>query len=298
MKKIVLAMLTLVLYASAEVISVVPYIGYINYDANIKKSIKNSSKLGGIYTNIGTLNYLLEFNYSYLNTEYKTQITDINLEQNDFTLNYASYNPSFMYKFGVHYTNTNDIVLGNAIVLVGSVGGYTYKWYDKYSYGLDMYYSFYKNGRDEQTKLFDANFNYIKGSFTNIIQFSPYFSYFDSISINTSNLIYINLDYQYAFNYVQKNYLSVNIGDTFYYKSFFLDVSGYKGEMRSGVKNGGLAVYNSLNLMKYGAMLKVGYYLTPAFVANVSYSTNLYQEYSLNEDTLNSIAVASLSYRF
>ncbi len=298
MKKIVIILFLIVNSSFAEVVSVIPYVGYMSYNKDVKKSLKDKSVIDGIYANVGTLSYLLEFNYSHLDTTYKSEVTDINLNQNDFTLNYSQYGPRAMYKLGVHYTDTNDIVLGNALVIIASVGGYTYKGYDKYSYGVNMYYSLYKNGRDENQALFDSNGNYILGSSTSILQLSPYFSYFNSISINSSNLVYARVDYQYAFNYIQQNYLTFSLGDTYYYKSFFVDMNGYKGEMRSGIKNSGISLYNSLNLMKYGLALKLGYYLTPALVASVSYSTNVYQEYSLTKDTRNSIGVASLNYRF
>ncbi len=298
MKKIFIILFLVVNSLFAEVVSVIPYFGYMSYSQDVNKSLKDSSVIDGIYANVGTLSYLLEFNYSHLDTTYKSEITDVNLNQNDFTLNYSQYGTSSMYKLGVHYTDTNDIVLGNALVIIGSLGGYTYKVYDKYSYGVDMYYSLYKDGRDENQALFDANGNYIFGSLTSIMQLSPYFSYFDSISINSSNLVYARVDYQYAFDYVEQNYFTLSLGDTYYYKSFFVDINGYKGKMRSGIKNGGISLYNSLNLMKYGLALKLGYYLSPVLVVNLSYSTNVYQEYSLEKDTRNSIGVTSLNYRF
>jgi len=292
LKKIIFSIIFLASNIVADIVSVVPYVGYVSYDKDRNKSLKNSSTLGGIYTNIGNLSYIAEFNYAYINTEYKTEVTDINLNQHDFTFNYASYKTNYMYKVGIHYTYTNDIILNDGVVAIISLGGYQYSGYDKYRYGVDGFYSFYLKGRSENDA-YD-----VRSTPISVIQLSPYFSFFKSISINASNLISFCVNYQYAFNYIQQDYLSYELSDTFYYKSFFVNLSGYNGEMRSGVKQGGLAVYNSLDLMKYGVKVKLGYYLTPALVANLSYSANSYQEYSLSEDTFNSITVASLNYRF
>jgi len=77
-----------------------------------------------------------------------------------------------------------------------------------------------------------------------------------------------------------------------------VSLSAYNGEMRSGVTKGGMSVYNTLDLMQYGREIKLGYYLTPALVTDISYSQNVFEEYSLTQETQNSIALASLNYRF
>jgi len=292
MKKIILGLGLLSMQLIADVVSVVPYVGYMDYNKDVNQSLKESSILGGLYANVGNLNYLLELNYGYMDTKYKSSVTSEHLKQHDVTLSYSYYKPSYMMKLGAHYISTNDVVLGDGIVGITSLGGYTYSGYDKYSYGVDGYFSYYKEGRGE-----DSNLSVVAKP-VKIGQISPYFSFFKSISLNASNLLSLVVNYEYAPDYVQKSYLSFELSDTFYYRSFFMTLSAYTGEMRSGVKKGGMSVFNTLDLMKYGREVKLGYYLTPALVADISYSENIYEEYSLTQETRNAIAVMSLSYRF
>ena len=68
--------------------------------------------------------------------------------------------------------------------------------------------------------------------------------------------------------------------------------------MRSGVKDGGNSVVNTLDLQKYGAKVGFGYYFTKDVIFSLSYSINDYIEYSLTKEALYDVAVAKLSYRF
>ncbi len=299
MKKIIFLLIFIKISLLAELTTILPFVGNISYSDKASESLKKTSRLAGIYVSTGNYSYLLEGSYSSIQTNYKSAAETGNTEelsdliQDEIYLSYSKYDESMMYKFGAHYISTNDVVLNDAIVAIFGFGGYKYIGYDKYSYGVNGYYSFYKNGRKE-TDSIDIT------STTNIgiVQISPYFSYFNSISYTMSNLISLEFNYQNAPNYNQKEYISYSISNTFYYKSFFTELSAYNGEMRSGVKAGGNTVINTLDLQKYGAKIALGYYLSKDLIFNISYSINDYIEYSLIDEALYDIAVAKLSYRF
>ncbi len=298
MKKIILGLVVSLISLFADVARVVPYVGNISYSDNVNESYKESSSLLGVYANVGNLSYLLEGSYGYIDTTYKKASqtgleTEIpNLTQHDISLAYSSYYANFMFKLGGHYIATNDLILDDGVVAIVSLGGYNYVDYDKYSYGLNFYYSYYNKGRNENSDITDAS------SQIGIIQYSPYFSYFKSISYTMSNFVSLEFNYQTTEDYIQKEYYSYGISDTFYYKSLFIELSGYLGEMRSGVKDGGMSVFNSLDLQKNGVKSKLGYYLSKDFIVDLSYAQNTYVEYALIDEAKNEIYTASVNYRF
>ena len=284
--------LILTLTLQAEVITITPFAGFIDYSDDAKESIKSHSYLGGFYSSIGTLEYLGELAYSYVDTTYKESLALENLKQHDVTLSYGAYDLDGMYKVGLHYTYTNDLILNDGITAIASLGGYHFFGYSKLSYGVQGYYSLYPKGRDE-TQAYNTPFKAVS-----VLQSSVYLSYYHPLSYESSNTLSLQLDYQYAPNYVQQNYLSYTLSDSFYYHGAYATLSAYFGEMRSGVKDGGFTVYNSLDLHKSGLHAKIGYYFTPASRLGLSYSSMVYQEYFLTQDTRTQVGLLDYSYRF
>jgi len=288
LKKILLGTVLVASAMFAKVSTIVPYAGYINYDNNQQKSIKDSAKFGGLYVSKGDLSYLLEFSYTYLDIKYKdSSISD--LKQHDVFLAYSKYYPKFMIKGGIHYINNNDnIDLGGGETAIFAIGGYNWFGYNKLSYGLETYYSYYSDGKDENNLQKNVG----------VAQITPYISYSKAININTRNIISLKVNYIYAKDYMKKNYTSFEVSDTLYYKKFYASVKYYDGEMRSGVKDGGMNVYNTLDLMKNGGGVKLGYYIKPRLTMDVSYDINNFKEHNLVTDGGNSVAVLSLSYSY
>ncbi|MBA1438595.1 MAG: hypothetical protein FAF05_06365 [Epsilonproteobacteria bacterium] len=291
MKKIILYTALSVASLFADVTTVLPFAGAIKYDADKAKSIKDRSSLYGVYANIGDLSYLLELSYTRFTAKYKTntpygKIED--LQQDDITLAYAQYFKNFMLRGGVHYINTNDIFLDNGIIVFAGVGGYNYVNYDKYSYGIESYYSSYKDGMD------DAD---VKKSIS-IMQFTPYFSAYNVLGTNWGNLFSLKLNYQMTGDYTKDSYISYEASETLYYKSLFFVIKGYAGEMKTGVKDGGLTVMNTLDLMKNGYGFGVGYYLIPSGTLSLNYELNNYREYKMQEDGMSAVASFSFAYKF
>lgn len=289
MKKIILATTLIAGSLLAEVVTVFPYTGKINYDKSQQKSVKDYSTIYGLYTSVRTLKYLIELDYSKFITKYKVSPTPIaNLNQDDMTVAYGYYFPRFMLRAGAHYINTNDAQLGDGIVGFASVNGYNFVGYDKYSYGLEGYYSLYKKGHDE---------NYVAKSIA-ITQITPYFTAYNALSVDWGNSFTVKANYQIASDYVKKSYFSYDVSDTVFYKSFFFVLRGYGGEMRTGVKDGGFTVANTLDLMKTGYGTKIAYHFTKKALLSLSYDINNYREYGKTQDGSNSVAVASFSYEF
>ena len=286
-------MVTTILATSlaADVITVLPYAGYIDYDKENTKTVKERSTLFGLHTSIGALSYLLEFEYMKFNTVYKTDTVygDIDdLNQDDISLAYGYYFSNIMLRGGAHYINTNDILLGDGVIGFATLGGYNFVGYDKYSYGLEGYYSYYKKGHDEK---------FVRKSI-GITQLTPYVSAYNTWSEHWGNLISLKLNYQVAKDYIQDSYLSYEFSDTLYYRSLFLTLRGYTGEMRSGIIDSGFTVANTLDLIKNGYGGKVGYSFTPTAVLSVGYDVNNFREYGAVEDGNNAVAIASFSYGF
>jgi hypothetical protein len=287
MKKIILGSLLAVSSVMSDVVTLLPYMVNINYDNDINKSAKKDGVINGIYTSVGDLNYLIEFNYSLTDIKYK-DITIRDLKQDDFTVTYAKYYRYYMLKGGIHHINTTDIDLGDANILIGAVGGYHWKGYDKYSYGLEGYYSNYKNGYDENDILKSIN----------VIQVTPYYIFSKAININTRNIIKFKVNHVIAPDYTIKNYTSYEIEDTLYYQKFFTTIKAYGGEMKTGVKDNGNTIYNTKDLLKDGYSIKLGYNIHSNLSVSASYAINNFEENGQTGETSNNSMVTTLTYNF
>jgi len=287
MKKITLGIALCATVLLADVATVLPYGGTIDYGNDAGKSAKNRATLLGVHATVGDLNYLVEFDYAHIGTTYKNStITD--LSQNDITLVYGKYYKNFMFRVGAHYISTNDPQLDNGIVGIMSLGGYKIYGYDKLSYGLEGYYSYYNKGQDELGNRKSIG----------IIQLTPYVSFYKSINANWGNTFVAKGNYQKYRDYVDSSSNSYEVSDTIFYKSLFTTLKYFGGEMRTGVKDSGMTVFNTLDLYKSGYDFKVGYTISPALVVSVSYGKNHYIEYGFTDENTNSVAIASLSYKF
>jgi hypothetical protein len=302
MKKVIFGLLLLAGSIMADVTTILPYIGQITYDSNSAKSAKNRANIYGVHASRGDLSYLVQVDISHISTLYKnadfTQLSksnkkfkDVNstqLSQNDITLSYAKYYTNFMFKLGNHYISSNDEELGDGNVLMASTTAYTYLGSNKVTAGVEGYYSHYNKGHDE---------NYTAKPIT-IFQVTPFVSFYYSINENWGNTLILKVNYQTTTDYLDKNYLSNELSDTIYYRSLFVTLGTYTGTMRTGVKDEGLTVFNTLDLMKVGYNMSVGYYLAKNAVISLRYEQNLYREYGFAQDGVRSFGMASFSYSF
>ncbi len=287
MKKIIIGSFIAANALFGQVTTLLPYFGTMDYANDPAKSTKDSSKFYGIYGSTGDLDYLLETNIGYLRTEFK-DATKEDLKQYDLSLAYSRYYKHFMYKVGIHHTNTTDKDLGDGNTFMLALGGYKWVGYDKYSYGVEGYYSYYKDGHtdtgvESSIKLYQA---------------TPYFQVSKAINTNTRNVFDIKVNFAHADQYTTKDHTSFEVIDTLYYKKAYLMLKGYGGEMISGVKDSGMTVYNTIDLMKKGFEAKAGYYFKSNMIGSISYGKNYYREYRQTEDTTNSVLLATFSYSF
>ncbi|HIP20237.1 MAG TPA: hypothetical protein EYG70_03845, partial [Sulfurimonas sp.] len=254
MKKLLLATALVAFTLNAEVVSLLPYGGSLSYDTDSTKSIKDTATLYGAHATVGTLKYLVEVDYLKTDITYKdTTLGELN--QDDISFAYGRYFENFILRAGVHYINTNDPLLGNGYVGFATIGGYNYVGYDKYSYGIEAYYSSYENN-------------------VSLTQFTPYFTAYKAININWGNTLVLKANYQLTPDYEQSSYLSYDVSDTICYKSIYLTLRAYGGEMATGVKDSGFTVINTVDLMQTGYGAKFGYYFTPSAILSLSYDVN------------------------
>ncbi len=287
MKRIILGSLVVASSLIGDTVTLLPYTGMIDYDSDATKSAKKDGTINGIYASVGNLSYLLEVDYTATDIKYKDANT-ANLKQDDFTVTYAKYYKDYMLKGGIHHISTTDTDLGDANILIGAIGGYHWNGYDKYSYGLEGYYSNYKDGHDENEIAKDIE----------IMQFTPYYSFSKAININTRNIIKFKINHIIANDYATKNYTSYEIADTLYYKKFFTTIKAYGGKMKTGVKDNGNTVYNSKDLLKDGYSIKLGYNIQTNLSISASYAINNFEEYGQTDETSNNVTVATLTYSF
>ena len=283
----------------ADVNTVTPYLGSISYDNSSAKSLKDDAKFAGFYSSSGNLDHLWEFSYNYLDISYKDTLNIDNLKQHDLTLIYNAYQERYMYKIGGHYISNNEDIsfrdLGSGFVGIVGVAGYTWFEKNKLTYGLDAYFSFYKDAHNDLNLLNTQN--------VNVAQATPYLSYNSIVSTESSNTIMLKANIISASDYIDSNYFSFEISDTFFYNKFYATLKYIGGKMKSAVTDSGFIVFNTKDLMKdsYGA--KLGYTFQPNISADISYTINNYEEYNaatlqLLPEGSRSIAVFSFNYTF
>jgi hypothetical protein len=281
--KFILLVLISVLSLHAEVVSIVPYSGVLNYDSN---SIKSSGTINGVYVNSGTLSYLTEFSYTSTDVKYK-QSTD-NLVQDEFTFIYNRYFKTHALKIGLHTNSTTDTTLENGSTFI--LGMKKWKWYgySKFTYGLDYYSTFYGNGEN-----LDGN----KTKVT-VTQFTPYFSYYKPYRKFTS-LISGKVNFETINAYTNDtSYTSYELKDKFFYKKGYLELGYFGGKLRTGIKDGGMTVYNSKDIITQALSAKVGYYINTKLNTSLSYTSSTYDEYKNADDLTSSAIVMTLSYTY
>lgn len=288
MKKIITSYLILfsTIYAKSF-FTILPHYVKINYDNDSSKSLKKEGTIIGSYFSMGNWSYLLEFDYSKTDISFKDSTIDT-LHQNDLTLTYAKYYRLFMLSGGIHHINTSDTDLGDGDTYILGLGGYIFSGYDKYSYGIEGYYTKFNDAHDE---------NYIAKSI-DAIQYSPYFRISKAININTRNNLNLKANYINIDAYNTKNYTSYEIENILYYKKFYTSIKAYIGEMKTGVSNSGFSVTNSKYLVKNGYSIKLGYYILPNLSFGSSYSINTTQEVDMVDKATNSIFVTTIAYSF
>lgn len=268
----------------AEVVTVAPYSGVLSYDNN---SSKNSGTINGFYASSGTLNYLMEFSYAATDIKYKYATT--NLTQDEFTFVYNRYWKSHALKVGIHTNSTTDKSLQNGITLI--LGGSKWKWYgySKLTYGLDYYTTEYANGQDLEDNNVSVRVN----------QLSPYISYYKPFSLNTKTFTSLKINLENINAYTSdKSYRSYELKNTIYYKKAYLELGVFGGKFRTGIKDNGMTVYNSKDIIKKSLSAKIGYYINTKLNTSLAYSSSTYDEYEHNSENTNTAVVISASYRF
>ena len=299
MKYLLLLSLLLQIYLQAEVVNITPYTGMMQYDTDNNKSLKESSHFGGLYISVGTLDYLLEAAYNYTTIKYKDSNTIANLKQHDIYLKYGAYYKNFSWKLGLHAIQNSEQEiyrdLGSGYVGIVNVDGYNYFSQSKITYGFDAYYSLYTKAHNDV----DRNSTQAIA----IVQVTPHLIYGQTLNSEMSNTTLLQANLQLAKEYQKSTYFSYEIEDTLYYNSLYAMFKYMGGEMKSGVLNGGMVVYNTKDLLQDSYSLKLGYYFTPNFTMDVMFGLQSYQEYDavnlkLLDKGSSMSSIVSMSYSF
>jgi len=299
LKKIVIASLVSLTYLSADVLTLIPYIGAIKYDNSLTKSFKDNASFLGLETSIGDNGYLLEVAYRYTTINYKESLNLQNLKQHDLSMVYNAKYSSYALKLGAHYINNNEATsfkdLGSGYIGIAGLKGYDYFDEDKFTYGVDAYYSVYPDAHDDTTSSYTQ--------LIDIVQFTPYIEYSMVFNPSTRNDVTLKVNAIASTQYKDPGYLSFELQDTFVYENFFAIAKVFGGEMKSGVIDGGVQVINTKDLHTSSFSGKVGYYIAPTLALDVSYAMNYYQEYNaatltLSPEGQNSVGIVSLSYSY
>ena len=271
-KRYSVILMLLVSVLNAEVYTVSPFSVVVKNDT---KSIKDSGTINGIYFSSGTLSYLTEFTYSHTDIKYKYSTN--NLVQDEFTFLYSKYFIDKFYKLGIHTNTTTDTTLQNGTTLILGVGGWKYIGYNKVSYGVDLYHSYYTNSIESPDKK----------DYVHISEISANASYYKAFK-TFANYISLNINYEMAHSY-DKVYTFFKVQDIVYYKGFSFDVSYLSGYFKTGILDGGSNVYNSQDILKEKIGISFGYNVTPVIKLKASYGRTNYDEnggsLDLNDNT-------------
>lgn len=266
----------------AENITLMPYLGIVNYDADSAKAVKKDANFLGLYASVGDASYKFEAALNHQETNYKDN-NFTKLAQNDFMFSYGTYSKHMMAKAGLHVIVNNEAEalrdLGSGYVGIATGALYYAFSHDTITLGLDAYYSMYMHAHDEVLST--------PVTIIDVEQFTPMLSYLHIFSDTIRNEIIIKGNYVRASQYKDQNYLSYEIRDTYRYENFFTSLKYFGGEMKSGVHDGGLNVTNTKDLQKQAMGVRVGFYFSKYVITNLSYERNSYKEYNNLTRSLN-----------
>jgi hypothetical protein len=273
------------LFSYAEVSTIVPYYGNIEYG---DEGHRKDGNLYGVYASRGDLSYLMEFSYLH-NVINDKQSQNASLEQDEFTFVYGHYFTDISYKLGLHYIHTDDLDLGDGYTLIAGVSKWKWFDYDKLTYGADFYNSYYSDGRDlsgRQTPIY-------------VNQLTPHISYLKSFGKNSSNLFSIKANYEYVPLFLDDHsYTSYEFHNTFYYKDFSMGAGLFKGRMRVGIQDNGMTIFNLKDVQTGGYRANVSYDFNKKFNANLAYIRSEYDEFLSHKDIESSTVILSLKRTF
>jgi hypothetical protein len=298
-KKIVILSLVSYTCLASDVVTVMPSLSLIKYDSSSSKSLKDSAFILGVETTIKKQNYLLDLTYNYTNIEYKAPVDLQNLGVHDLAmignLNYLNY----LLKVGVHYIRSGENVgfrdLGTGYVGIAGLQGSNYFSENKLTYGLDTYYSVYPTAHNEETTASTL--------LIDIMQVTPYVKYSMILNPSLRNDVSFKVNAIASTQYKDPGYLSYKFKDTLVYKNYYAILNIRRGEMKSGVTEGGSKVINTKDLYKDAYELRAGYYVMEDLAVDLSYGINYYQEYNaatlaLLPEGKSSVGMISLSYNY
>jgi len=273
------------LFSYAEVSTIVPYYGTLEYG---DKGHRKDGNLYGFYASRGDLSYLMEFQYLHNTINNKPQPGG-GISQDEFTFIYGHYFTDISYKLGLHYNHTDDTDLGDGYTLIAGVNKWKWSGYDKLTYGADFYNSYYSSGHDLSDR---ATPVYVH-------QLTPYIHYYKSLGEKMNNLFTIKANYEYVPLFFRDDaYTSYQFHNTFSYSDFSIGAGLFKGRMRVGIQDNGMTIYNIKDVQTGGHRANIAYDFSKKINANLEYIKHEYDEFLSNFEIENEAVILSLKYTF
>jgi len=260
------------------------YYNDLSYNSN---SYKKNEVVKGVYTNSIIDNHIFEFNYFTTTIDFKSPI-DKDIKQEDLVLTYAYGFKNLLFKGGFHNINTNDNVLRDGYVISTGISASKLFNQDILTYGVEFYISKYKNG----TNLENINKNITAYQLSSFINFSKIIK--QGVVTNTS----LKINMQKINNYSNSSYNSFEFKNSLFYNKYYTVATYLDGEMRTGVRNEGLTVYNSLDKIKKQLNLTVGYSFTNYLDIDITYGKLYIDEYNGNDNVEAKKLRIAISYLF
>ena len=276
-KKIILGSLLIFTNLVADDVSIMPEIAKISYDNDSIKSVKNSANYIGIRADIDNDFYLIELYANYMDTEYKDYngTKADNLVQSNIMGKYTIKLPYNTLTIGLDYLNSNesDVARDLGKGLIGMIGmeGYLGDDFDFFSFGIEIYYSAYSKAYDEVAKSDLV--------LVDIAQFTPYIVYDSKISYYKKNVLTLKATYVRASQYLDKNYISFEVSDTYTLYDWYVNLMFFGGDMKSGVMDSLRNIRGNRDLLNSIYSAKVGYHINRDLSVSAGYRTEMYNEY-------------------
>ncbi len=249
--------------------TVVPYVAIANY----KDKYKDDALLGGVYAKLSMHSRAYEFAYE------NTSINSVNsqiksIKKSDYTFLYSySFNNNYKVKGGIHLVISNNTTDDDVQSYFTS---FEYFQKNRFSLGLDAYYSFYSQselGRE-------------------VLQLKPYYGFKFGDYSSTMGTFFTKFSYYHIYFMekikatLSRSYLSYEVEINHHKNNFYTKFKAWTGKQVYAVRDNGFTVYNLYEKHKGGWSLSSKYAFNDKLGLRASYINEVYSN----------IGTTSLSY--
>ena len=267
------------LTTSKSKITIMPYIGYVNY----AKSIKRNAIIDGLYASYFNNKHFFKIETDAENTKINYNGITPKYNQTDFTVKFSHYFYNhYAIRAGIHNIFVSQTGNSNHYQKV-LFGGLSYYKYLNYNVGVDYYYSFYRNFHVQQiTPKIGFNFGNLN---------LPEGSFYTQAKIN-----YIHISDKKKAAAIKNNYWNIDLKFSNTQGQWTTTLKASLGKNAYKVENGGFVVYNLGEEYKYTAGLNISYEINKNNSVKVGYNRSKFEEN--NKNAYSNIYTASYMLNF